>query len=143
MDFFSSFRNQSPFQVLELMNLDFVLFVTTQQLDFPKRRFMFSPWSCELPPHNKSLPFASFLLESTSLQSLEINMSQCNTRHLSNSFDWPKTGAIFSVMCIGLGKKHFYLFIFFETLLGYNEDVKIISLSPDRIYTYYTCKYLM
>ena len=70
-------------------------------------------------------------------------MSQGNSSHLSDSFDWPKTGAIFSVMCIGLGKKHFYLFIFFETLLGYNEDVKIISLSPDRIYTYYTCKYLM
>ena len=100
--------NQSPFPVLELINLDFVLFVTTQQLDFPKRRFIFSPWSCELPPHNKHLPFASFLLESTSLQSLEANMSQGNTRHLSDSFDPPKTSAVFSVMCIGLGKKHFY-----------------------------------
>jgi hypothetical protein len=63
MGFFSSFISQSPFQVLELINLAFVLFITTQQLDFPKRRFIFSPWSCELPPHNKSLPFASFLLE--------------------------------------------------------------------------------
>ena len=63
MGFFSSFISQSPFQVLELINLAFVLFVTTQQLDFPKRRFIFSPWSCELPPHNKSLPFAFFLLE--------------------------------------------------------------------------------
>ena len=63
MGFFSSFISQSPFQVLELINLAFVLFVTTQQLDFPKRRFIFSPWSCELPPHNKHLPFASFLLE--------------------------------------------------------------------------------
>ena len=108
MGFFSSFMSQSPFQVLELINFDFVLFVTTQQLDFPKRRFIFSPWSCELPPHSKHLPFASFLLESTSLQSLETNMSQGNTRHLSDSFDLPKTSAIFSVMCIGLGKKHFY-----------------------------------
>ena len=107
MDFFSSFMSQSPFLVLEFINLDFVLFVTTQQLDFPKRRFIFSPWSCELPPHNKSLPFASFLLESTSLQSLETNMSQGNSSHLSDSFDWPKTSAVFSVMCIALGKKHF------------------------------------
>ena len=30
-----------------------------------------------------------------------------------------------------------------ETLLRYNEEVKIISLSSDTIYTYYTCKYLM
>ena len=99
--------SQSPFQVLELINLDFVLFVTTQQLDFPKRSFIFSPWSCKLPPHNKSLPFASFLLESTSLLSLETNMSPDNTSHLSDSFDRPKIGAIFSVLCIGLGKKQF------------------------------------
>ena len=128
--------SQSPFQVLVPINLDFVLFVTTQQLDFPKRRCIFSPWSRELPPHNKSLPFASFLLESTSLSSLlEQNTSPGNTSHPPVFFGQPKTGVIFFCYVYWLRE---------ETLfLGYNEEVKIIILSPDRIYTYYTCKYLM
>ena len=98
------------------------------------KSFIFSLWSCELPPHNKSFPFASFLLESTSPSSLlEQNTSPGNTSHLSVFFGWPKTSAIFFCSVYWIRE---------ETVLGYNEELKIISLSPDRIYTYYTCKYL-
>ena len=30
-----------------------------------------------------------------------------------------------------------------ETVLGYDEEVEIITLSHDRIYIYSTCKYLV
>ena len=99
---------------------------------FSKRSFIFSLWSCELPPYNKSFPFASFLLESISVQSWnKIHLQAILAIFLF--FGQPKTSATF--FCSAYWTRE-------QTVLGYNEELKII-LSPDRIYTYYTCKYFM
>ena len=53
---------------------------------------------------------------------------------LTLCFGQLKTGAIFFCSVYQIRE---------ETVLGYDEEVEIITLSHDRIYIYSTCKYLV
>ena len=143
---FSSYISQSPFQVLVPINLDpsssspggalcAVCYHSTSWVSKNFYLLTLELWASSSQQEPPASPLPPSSLSQPLFSHWEQNTSPGNTGLLSDSvFGRLKTGAIFFSSVYRIRE---------ETVLGHDEELKIITWSHSRIYIYSTCKYLV